>query len=68
MHKFFRSDLLNVNLQGRQIAQRIRLAKNNLSVVVPAAPAIGNRFLAKLAPVWIEIIATIRAVIGASIS
>jgi hypothetical protein len=54
-----------VNFQGRQINQSIVLAKNNLRVVVPAAPARGKRFLAKLAPVWIEMMARIRTKIGA---
>ncbi len=66
MARFFKSDFLNVNFHGRQINQRMRLAKNNLRAVVPAEPARGKRFFAKLAPVWIEIMATMRTERGAS--
>ncbi len=40
--------------------QRMTVAKNKRRAVVPAAPARGKRFLAKLAPVWMEIIARTR--------
>lgn len=61
MKRVFRSDFLNVTRHGRQKAQSMRVAKNNLRAVVPAAPDKGKSPLAKLAPVWMETMAKIRS-------